>query len=370
MCVADMPTQVTKLPDKCTTDACEVDSRGYCKVRRAVDRTCFCHNISYDSCGGLCQIFETRIDYIKWLHGLCGKWTMKPSKSSDVANHTRVAPIRAVETCPSNEWKFGSLALVNLSVLLAAFLSMRTRIHRLACCFSWHICPRSWVFKGVVIASLQLLANWFNMFLVQKSPGYENVPLVQSILFWCTMPRPTWVLILLVSVKSLESTDVSSLLSFLFAETILQFLSSYYMIMTVNYGRRHNFYFGGLERVERGEPAIVMYAGALVWLAATPWISGSEAMPLKRGERRRNVYGTFSGKGINTRASHEGSVALYGVVAITLLLWIAQWFFWGGFLGLSLEEFCPPKLGVLTAVWVAISFACITLGATALDQST
>ncbi|KAJ5738096.1 hypothetical protein N7493_001251 [Penicillium malachiteum] len=72
MCVADMPKQVTELTDQCATDAYEIDSGGYCNVRRAVDRACFCQNASYDSCTGLCHIFETRIDYITWLHGLCG----------------------------------------------------------------------------------------------------------------------------------------------------------------------------------------------------------------------------------------------------------------------------------------------------------
>lgn len=72
MCVADMPKQVIELTDQCATDACGLDSSGYCKVKRAVDRACFCRDINYDSCGGACQIFETRIDYIKWLHDLCG----------------------------------------------------------------------------------------------------------------------------------------------------------------------------------------------------------------------------------------------------------------------------------------------------------
>ncbi|KAI0518305.1 hypothetical protein F5B22DRAFT_600701 [Xylaria bambusicola] len=419
--VADMSKRVAELPDKCATDACEVDSRGYCKVRRAVDRACFCHNISYESCGSSCQMFETRIEYVKWLHDLCGnvhdwhglpdtwrqlaaptvldlipwRWTMKPSKDSDAANITGVEPIRATETCPSNEWKLGSLALVNLSALLAAYIGGRTTIHRLVRSFSWHVSPRCWVFNGIVVASLQLLANWLNAFLVQTSPGYEDVPLVQSILFWCTMPRPTWVLILLLGVKSFEPMDLSPAKSFLFAEIILQFLSSYYMVMTVNYGRQHNFYFGGLERVERGGSANVMYAGALVWLAFNTLaifqllrvlrymrlkekltrslmdeIRVSEETPLKRGEGRDKEYGTLSGEGINKRVSQKVPVGLYGVVVITMLLWIAQWLFWGGFLGLSLEEFCPPRLETLTAVWVAISLAGITVGTTTLDKRT
>ncbi|TRX90908.1 hypothetical protein FHL15_008113 [Xylaria flabelliformis] len=377
--VADMPKRVIELTDKCATDACELDVRGYCRVRRAIDRACFCHNISYDSCGSSCQIFEARIGYVEWLHDLCGnvhdwhglpdnwrqlaaittldiipwRWTMKPSKGSYVANGTSVVSIGATETCPSNEWKLGSLAIINLSGLFAAFLSRRTSILRSIHGFSWDTRPSCWIFKGTLIAFLQLLANLFNTVLVQKSPGYEDVPLVQSILFWCTMPRPTWVLILLLGVRSFEPMDLSPAVSFLSAEMILQFLSLYYMVMTVDYGRKHNFYFGGLEGAERGEPAKIMYAGALVSLALNSlvvfqymWTSysmdktrGSEATPLKRAEWRNIVYGTFSVEGPNKRVSQKASMGLYGAVVITMLLWILQWLFWGGFIGLSSEEY-------------------------------
>ncbi|KAH7398133.1 hypothetical protein BKA64DRAFT_754045 [Cadophora sp. MPI-SDFR-AT-0126] len=38
ICVAYMPKLVMELPDRCATDACEIDSSGYCKVKRAIDR--------------------------------------------------------------------------------------------------------------------------------------------------------------------------------------------------------------------------------------------------------------------------------------------------------------------------------------------
>lgn len=292
MCVADMPKQVIELTDQCATDACGLDSSGYCKVKRAVDRACFCRDINYDSCGGACQIFETRIDYIKWLHDLCGnvqdwhglpdnwrqlaaptpldmipwRWTIKLSNDSNIAYITRLGSIRAAETCASNEWKLGSFALVNIATFLAAFLSQRTSIHRIARGFLWHPHPWCWVFKGALIAALQLLANWFNMFLVQKTPGYEDVPVIQLMLLWCSMPRLAWLTILLIGVQPFEAMNFPAAASSLFAEMILQFLSSYYMIMTVNYGREHNFYLGSLEGAERGRLAEIMYAGALMWL--------------------------------------------------------------------------------------------------------
>jgi hypothetical protein len=396
MCVADMPKQVIELTDQCATDACELDSSGYCKVKRAVDRACFCRNISYDSCGGSCQIFETRIDYIKWLHDLCGnvqdwhglpdnwrqlaaptpldmipwRWTIKPSNDSNIAYITRLGSIRATETCASNEWKLGSFALVNIATFLAAFLSQRTSIHRIARGFLWHPHPWCWFFKGTLIAALQLLANWFNMFLVQKTPGYEDVPVIQLMLLWCSMPRLAWLTILLIGVQPFEAMNFSAAASSLFAEMILQFLSSYYMVMTVNYGREHDFYLGGLERAERGRLAKIMYAGALMWLIiiilalvqliratrrmnsctrlreklAHYWMDknrGSEETPLTSSEGGDYmVYGTFSVKGQNNWVSQKASVELYTATVISmLLLWIAQWLFWGGFIGLSSEEY-------------------------------
>lgn len=41
------------------------------------------------------------------------------------------------------------------------------------------------------------------------------------------------------------------------------------MVLTANYGLKHNFYFGRLESAEGGQLAKLMYAGALLWLVST-----------------------------------------------------------------------------------------------------
>ncbi|KAN0113187.1 hypothetical protein V8E51_006138 [Hyaloscypha variabilis] len=427
MCVADMPKQVNELTRQCATDACELDPSGYCNVRHAVDRACFCRNISYDSCGGSCHIFETRIDYIKWLHDLCGnvqdwhglpdnwrqlaaptpldmipwRWALKPFKDSNIAYITRLESVGTTETCASNEWKLGSFVLVNIATFLAAFLSQRIGMHRIARDSLWHPHSWGWFFKGTFIAALQLLANWFNTFLVQETPGYEDVPVLQLILLWCSMPRLAWLPILWVCVQPFEAMNFSASASSLFAEMILQFLSSYYMVMTVNYGREHNFYFGVMEIAERWRPAKIMYAGALLWLIIICMalvqllraarkvnrltVSGSLDLPKwQRGKQTTSniaeelmaqlnkrctrlmeklaynwtdkssseetpliineggdytVYGTCSVEGRYKWVSRKAAVELYAATVISmLLLWIAQWLFWGGFIGLSSEE--------------------------------
>ena len=191
-CVADMPKQVIELPDQCATEACEIDSSGYCKVKRTIDRACFCRNISYDSCRGSCQIFETRIDYIKWLHDLCGDvrdWHGLPENWRQLANpipfdmipwrwvlNAHSGSTGAKEACASNEWKLGSFALFNIAIFLTAMLSQRKDIRRVTHGSPSHRHPRDWISRGTSIATLQLLANWLTALLVQNTPGYEDVP--------------------------------------------------------------------------------------------------------------------------------------------------------------------------------------------------
>ncbi|RDW62186.1 hypothetical protein BP6252_11619 [Coleophoma cylindrospora] len=449
MCIADIPKQVIKLTDQCATDACEIDSSGYCKVKRTVYRACFCRNIRYDSCGGSCQIFETRIDYVKWLYDLCGnlqdwhglpdnwrqlaaptplemipwQWTLKPSNNSKISQITRLGSTGATATCASNEWKLRSFALVNIATLLAVFLSQGTGIYRTAHSFLSHRHPW-WVFKGTLMAALQLLASWFSMSLVQETPGYEDVPSMQLMLLWCTIPRLSWLTLLLTWSQPFEAMDISEAASFSLAEMILQFLISYYMVMTVNYGREHNFYFGGLEGAARARSAKFMYAGALMWLviiglalirsiratrrmnlltgSSSPdlpkWQRGKQLTPsiiedltaqsnerctrswvqsldtsrgseeaslMSSGGGSNTAYGTFSIEGRENWVSKKAAADLHASTVIAMfLLWIAQWFFWSGFIGLSSEEFCPPKLKLLTAVWIAFSLASTAVGVT------
>lgn len=203
------------------------------------------------------------------------------------------------------------------------------------------------------------------------------------------MPRPTWLTILLIGVPTSGDLKFFAAGSSLFAEVILQFLSAYYLLMTVHYGRKHHFYLG-MDGAERGGPAKTMYAGALLWLIIvsvviaqlirairmnrltgpgfdTPeWQGGkqttskikdlmghldecctrlmesrgSEETSLIKSRGDHTDYGACSVEGQHDRVSQKSFVGLYAATVISmLLLWIAQWLFWGGFIGLSSEEY-------------------------------
>lgn len=411
MRVMDMPKRVTELTDQCATDACQLDLSGYCEVRRAIDRACFCRSANYDSCQGPCQIYETRVDYVEWLRDLCGgihdwhglqdnwreltallprdmipwRWTVKPANGSNITSVSHPRSLESEGKCPSNQWKLGSIALVNAATLLAVFFGRGLGDPRITIINSpEHSHQSCWFFKGICLAGLQILANWINGYLIQSIPGYEDVPIFQLTLLWCSLPRLGWLTILPTSVQHVGAKEFSSPKEFssatssLFAETILQILSSYYMLLTVDYGREHNFYLGGLTNAKRGQLAMMMYAGALMWLIviAVPFIQAMRAMYRIRGfigsggaesaryQRSKHTtlkvfetnifesllnqpsvsghrgYGTLHIGRTYSRLSPEVPAKLYTVATISMpLIWIAQWFFWVGFVGLSYKEY-------------------------------
>lgn len=407
-CVRDMPKQVTGLVHQCATEACGLDPSGYCKVKPTVDRACICRNISFESCGGSCQIFETRIDYLNWLHDLCGDvegWHGLPDNWREldapttlelIPWHWAIKPSNGWDKCASNMWKLGSFVLVNVATFLSAIYGRAAGIHRFAPCFPR--LPSSWFFAGMLIAALQLLANWINVAVVQETLGYADSPVTELVFLWCSMPRFVWLTFLLVILQPFDAID-SAAKSSLCAEIILQALSANYMVRTVTYGLKHNFYFGRLEGVEGGQSAKLMYTGALLWLIITTVAlvslirvvprSGSDFKPSRQGSkqttsgivetlmakldepciwlgemlesywmhtsnvkafgetsslvsggRNRTMYGTLPVKHQGNLHFRKELAKLYAVTAVSMLfLWFAQWLFWGGFIGLSSEAY-------------------------------
>lgn len=415
-CVKELPERVTRLAQHCATDACGIDSDGYCKVRRTVDRACMCRHLSFETCGDSCQNFETRITYANWLHDLCGEvqdWHGLPDNWRQLAAPTvlemipwqwTIKPSNDDTKCGSNSWILGSFILVNVATFLAALNGRGAEIHGFALRFP-RISQSSWFATGISIAGLQLLVNWINALLIQGTLGFEDIPVTQLMFFWCSMPRLAWLTFLLIGLQPFYEVDFSAAKASLFAEMILQTLSAYYMVLTVIYGLQHNFYFRSLDGVKGGQSAKFMYTGALLWLAiiavSIVWstrailrMTGSDNRDKLRrqledpcawlGEQLESYwmeksggsdaeetssllsgttlyapsYSTVPSRSQGYSNSQKELAKLYAVTAMSMfLLWIAQWLFWGGFIDLTSEAFCPPRLVVLTAVWIVYSFA-------------
>jgi hypothetical protein len=404
-CVDDIPKEVIRLVDQYETDACDIDSSGYCISARAVDRARFCREVSYDTCKGSCHVFEKRIEYVEWLHNLCGGvegWYGLPKHWAQLAAPTRldmmpwkwsvkpfgdVSPVsdelpNSAQTCTSTKWKLDSLVAINTIPLLIAFLASRHGAGRSTLLRLQFPHPTSWRLRGFIIAALHLLANALIALIAQTTPGYANIPTLNLILLWCSLPRLTWCTIFL------RPRSLTTIPSNLFAETLLQTLTAFAMLSTLNYGWEHNFYTNNMVRLNSFWSAKVMYASALMWLLVvivtlallltTP--SGAKSAPssqnLAKALARFNKqwtcvehailrYWLFTTKGAleeELLLPSHGNHTTYGtlpsaertndsvvissttvrmcvIVSISMaLLCAAQCMFWVGFIELSLNE--------------------------------
>lgn len=217
------------------------------------------------------------------------------------------------------------------------------------------------------------------------------------------MPRVTWLIALMIGVIVVEEKDFYAASPFMFAELLLQVVSSYYMLMTVSYGIEHRFYSGAIEELEIATPADLMYRGALMWsivivltffyfikllytlvdahtadepktqrtkpriepskvasrqehtaLLHNDWKRLEERLKDQRIKKRMfeessstisegnsyTTYDTIPVERHDDQIVRRTVMGLYLVTVISmLLLWGAQWAFWVGFINLSLEEY-------------------------------
>ncbi|KAF1979730.1 hypothetical protein BU23DRAFT_523180 [Bimuria novae-zelandiae CBS 107.79] len=275
-CYTDMPKRVTRSTERCATDACEVDNDGYCYIKRTVDRSCFCNAITYDTCGGSCHVFESRIDYVHWLHGLCSEvhgWHGLPKE------WRKLAAITALELIPlpwvtgsdqkytrdsSNSFalKLATLVLLNATPFLAIFLSMKMS-ERFYPSDSQSAERR--FLTGTSVAALNILAAILNTFLSRQIPNFEETPVYQLLLVWCSMPRLSWLAILLAIVKRPE-LDVSAISATLVTEWVFQVLTLPTMVQAIQYGFEHDFYTEAMKRLDGFPFAKLTYTGSLLYL--------------------------------------------------------------------------------------------------------
>jgi hypothetical protein len=339
-CKHAMPKKILRLADTCTTNACETDSLGYCNVKRAVERSCFCSAVSYESCKGACQVFEARIEYVKWLHRTCGKeygwrglpkhwrqlaapaaldmipwgWSVAPLKRVSLVEAIRSKSSRPTQTCVSPGWNVFYLVFVNAVTLLAGVLARRQGSNPVARAYARCFSERSWFLSGLAIITLHLLANLINATILQSTFGYEEIPILQLVLLWCSLPRLNWLMAVLANMLNFNDATFYTAASHIFAEAVLQAFSARYMIMTVAYGREHDFYSPTIAKSKMLPSAHHMYTGALIWLIITVvtivlllqalWSSSSinssdlSALPVPVGDSKRKTH---------TRAPRDGA---------------------------------------------------------------
>jgi hypothetical protein len=271
--IAYTPQRTDLLVRRCATDACELDERDYCRTKRAVERACVCRYLSYSLCGRTCQDFEARISYVNWLHQACGAvhgWHGLPDDWKQLAQPSFLDMIPwhwpFIKPEYSKPTPYSTLMLFNFLVIIVNFGCYKVDSHPISHGFPLLSIPQHWILRGMSMIGVQVLAYWIHALIIGSTPGYEGTSDLEMILLSCSMPRLTWLLLLLIGIQPMEKVDLTTAASALWAEAVFQVLSSYHLLKTIVYGFTHNFYFGRLAEVDTGGSAQLMYFGALMWL--------------------------------------------------------------------------------------------------------
>jgi hypothetical protein len=88
-------------------------------------------------------------------------------------------------------------------------------------------------------------------------------------LLWSTMPRLTWLSMILLILRPSRGTAIHRIASCVVAETSLQILSAFAMLQTISYGLEHSFYIAGMKRLDAAPSAQYMYVGAAMCRVVT-----------------------------------------------------------------------------------------------------
>ncbi|KAF9771093.1 hypothetical protein IL306_011281 [Fusarium sp. DS 682] len=378
------------------------------------DKACFCNTFGVDKYEEPCSRSDSKDLEMqrRWMNDTCGYTWREPPRLQPreiMPWRWRIYPRTSEHDakCPPNEWKFMGIGFINLVTLFAVLHANNQRQIDTTGPRSLHYNPSRWILGGLLLATIHFLANLVNTNIIQRTPGYEDIPVVQLLLLWCSLPRLSWLPISSHGTRKSRAQDMTSSMSAMFSEVMLQALSFYHMCVTVNYGRQHDFYFGGLAGAKKASFAGLMYSGALLWLfivalMAVPFIrtlrtptqvetpeEKADSVPKQDGRKFQNVkdedsdvlesllpkspkqpstshgdgnYGTLPAEVESLDPSMRPHSQLHMVMATGVpLLWLAQWLFWIGFIGLSSEDFCLPSLETLTGVWLISSLGSVVV---------
>ena len=269
----------------------------------------FCPSLANTSCPNLCEAGSGPTKYLDWVMRACQadlsclpnyssclnidlistKWvdydiystraiaTLFPWKwRLNYDNTTAENPASQTKQfhCPSVAHKLTSFAIINVIVLFAASLFSRRDFVQLV---TFKKCGKKgtqmWPLTALASVTLNLSANAINAMLTQHVPSFAHVPTSGLFLLWSSRPRLAWIAALLISVQKEESMYFALGVSTLLAEVILQTIGAVYLGMTVNHARAYGFYmFHHLDHIPNGKDALLMYAGAMLWLVSIGYV--------------------------------------------------------------------------------------------------
>ena len=286
-------------------------------------------------CNDSCYLTWQRPEMLLWLNETCAPvveagipWSGLPANWTNLLHvqYKELIPWswnvtssieEAQVTCPKAESQLTAFAGINLLLfLLTPIFGRRTVVYLFTCRLCGKKDSSGWksVGLGVGFAVLHLVINFVNAFIVSKAPGYGDTSVSPLAFLWCARPRLSWFAIVLVVIGPNDVLYLSCAISSLTVEIILQLFSASTFGFVANYARIQHFYYadGRLLGIEHGKDALLMYAGALIWLCSIPFalvalataistIVGAQAARLRTWFRERE--GKHKGKCLNLKGS-------------------------------------------------------------------
>jgi hypothetical protein len=266
------------------------------------DSAQMCSALGMLSCPGVCIAGSEPTDYLNWAietcdtyweapayHNLSDAWkgydgVVNASYDSLFPWHWRLEPSQSTSNqatnhslavkCPSVTSILGSFAIINIVVFVAAIiLGRRDFVQWITFQKCGQKGTRMWPLTALISVLLNMGANLVNALLIRHVPGFSRVPIGGMVMLWASRPRIAWFAAALIRYRKKESMYFALAASAVLAELILQAFGAAYLGMTVQHARKNHYYLvHHLRYAPHGADALMMYAGALIWVVAIIFI--------------------------------------------------------------------------------------------------
>ncbi|KAH0559563.1 hypothetical protein GP486_003917 [Trichoglossum hirsutum] len=126
---------------------------------------------------------------------------------------------------------------------------------------------------AVLAVAINLSGNLVIAEAIKHTPGFEQVPIGQLVIFWCSRPRLAWMVVLIAIITNVGGREdfsyIPAAVSSIVSEIVLQAIAAFPMGTAISHAVNRHFYLvGHLSHVPHASDALLMYSGALLWMVS------------------------------------------------------------------------------------------------------
>ena len=240
-----------------------------------------------------------------------------------------------------------------------------------------------WWLTGLISFTLNMTTSTINAVLVKNTSGYSHVPVGELILLWTSRPGMAWVILSLVAVEMQDSVYLGAAASTALSEVVLQVIGLTYVGRTADYARNHDlFSSSNIAHIPDARHATIMYRGSVLVLVSASFaiifllailrtmrrtilwrIQGFTTARVRPQPQTQHHFELrrFNNPNVNAtlqemRLEKDHITLVYLAVIFLVPAFIGQWMFWGGFVNLYGDLYCPPDVWRSAGIWSVFSW--------------